>query len=119
MNNDLEGSVGWHLPGPPDDVLLGLSVEILLTKWKRIKRMEELRDPIDADFDLILRRVQASAPYRPTGAASESGSPCVTRRSLARHIRHRQWESRRGSGGFDNMLLVAPPRTNSLNRECP
>src|SRR6516165_2991208 len=30
-----------------------------------------------------------------------------------------QWENRMGSSGFDNILFVAPPRTNSRKREWP
>ena len=45
--------IGW-LPGnslsPTDDILLRLSVEILLTKWKRIESMEKLCNVVDPKF---------------------------------------------------------------------
>ena len=55
VNDDPERPVRRQFSGPADDIFLGLAVEILLAKRKRIKRMEELRDIIDADLDYILR----------------------------------------------------------------
>jgi hypothetical protein len=55
MNNDPERLVRGQLSGPSDDIFLGFLVEVLLTKWKRVERMEELRDLIDADFDHVVR----------------------------------------------------------------
>ncbi len=109
VDNDPEWVVRREFSGPSYNIFLSFPVEILLAKRKWIKRMEELCDVIDANFN------------RPSAytAISLSNPTSVYRRSLKRHICHRQCENRMGSSGFDNMLLVAPPRMNSRKRECP
>ncbi|WP_325171102.1 hypothetical protein [Bradyrhizobium sp.] len=51
VNDNPEWPVSRQFPGPSHDIFFGLPVEVLLPKWKRIKRVEKLSDLIDADLD--------------------------------------------------------------------
>src|SRR5690348_13715287 len=50
----LERAVARQLPRPSDDVFLSFPIEILVTKRVWIKRMKELRNSINADFDQVV-----------------------------------------------------------------
>jgi len=65
---------------------------------------------------------------RPSFAFTEARQVCPSG-NISFHIGFRNWQERRtpgrqcenrmGSSGFDNILWVAPPRTNSRKREWP
>src|SRR4029079_9718463 len=46
-------------------------------------------------------------------------APPLQRDGRPSHLRRDQWDRSSGTGGRASMLLVAPPRTNSLIREWP
>src|SRR3569832_839897 len=123
MNNHPERPVRRQFSGPSHDIFLGFPIEVFLSKRKRIKRMEELCDVIDADFDHILRILRDHRPARSLhGCGVDSPTtPQLTSLVVPASAKTvtRQCENRMGSCGFDNMLLVAPPRMNSRKRECP
>jgi hypothetical protein len=51
MNEDSDRLICGQFASPTHDKIFGLAVEISLPKWKGVKRMKELRDLIDAEFD--------------------------------------------------------------------
>jgi hypothetical protein len=51
MDDDSDWLIGPQFAGPTHDIIFCLAVEIALSKWKGVKRMKELRDLIDAEFD--------------------------------------------------------------------
>jgi len=51
MNKQREAYIGWKVPAPVDDELLGTRVEISLPKWGWIDGVEELAQLGDADLD--------------------------------------------------------------------
>ncbi len=47
--------VSWKFLGPADNKLLGIVIEILLLKGRRVHRVEELLDSINGNLDPVVR----------------------------------------------------------------
>jgi hypothetical protein len=55
MDGDPDRTLVWQFSRSTDDVFFGILIEILFPERKRIERMKELREAVDADFDQMLR----------------------------------------------------------------
>jgi hypothetical protein len=55
MNNQLERKVERDFLSPADDIFLGIVIEIAVVKRRRIKRIEQLLQLAQSDFNYCFR----------------------------------------------------------------
>jgi hypothetical protein len=55
MDGDPDRTLVRQFACPTDDVFFGFLIEILFPEWKRIEGVKQLHQPINADFDQVLR----------------------------------------------------------------